>query len=295
MRLNNALLVNNRLADHGIERMQLSRLLDVHGFDSNFGWPTETGASAAFDTPPAGYDTRLYCVDWLNYVAALSLLRSLDPTKPLFDTEMHISSATKWRHRIIDDAGARATGLKVLLAVVLGQAGHFMWLWARNRRGGALDAECSGTFSKRCEMQAKWFAHSVLTQPRGFASYARSALLAHTHLPTLSQFAKALLIAPRPEKSVSSRETFDHFVFAYASMVIASVVYKSAKKRMRSAFFLSTSIFSRTLAMNSERTCSSSTLQWGESAGNQWAASLNQATATDNSSIFSCLPSSLLK
>ncbi len=191
MRLNNALLLDNRLADHGVDRAALARLMDVHAFDSNFGWPTEGGSAASFDSPPAGYDTRIYCIDWLNYVAALSLLRGFDPAKPLLDTEMHTTSATKWRHHVGDDAGARATRLKVLLAAVLGQSGHFMWLWSRNRKGGALDATCGpGSFGRRCVAQAKWFAVSLLSQPRAFDSYAQATLLVRTHLPTLSLFAK---------------------------------------------------------------------------------------------------------
>lgn len=197
MRLNNALFLNNRLADHGMDRSALGRLMDVHGFDSNFGWATETGASAAFDTPPASYDTRLYCVDWLNYVGTLSLLRGLDPTKPLFDAEMHISSATKWRHRIVDEAGARATRLKVLLAAVLGQAGHFMWLWGRNRKGGALDADCSATFGKRCEIQAKWFAASLLAQPRAFDAYAQAfPSSVDPHPPLALRSSSSLTLSP---------------------------------------------------------------------------------------------------
>ncbi len=42
-------------------------------------------------------------------------------TGPRF--ELVWRSATKWRHRVLDEAGARAVRLKVLLAAVLGQAG----------------------------------------------------------------------------------------------------------------------------------------------------------------------------
>ena len=189
MRLNNALLVNARLADHGVDRSALARLMDVHGFDSNFGFDTEDGGSLAFDTAVDGYDTRRYAIDWLNYFAGLTLLRSLDPHKPLFDAEMHIFSATKWRRRVVDAAGARAVRLKVLLARVLGQAGHFVWLWARNRQGNAVDDACRHTFSAHCAVQARWFAVSLLTQPRAFDAYARAVLDAHSHQDVLMRLA----------------------------------------------------------------------------------------------------------
>lgn len=108
MRLNNALLLNARLADHGMDRSALAARMDVHGFDSNFGFASESGQSSAFDSPVESYDTRRYCIDWLNYYGSLTLLRSFDETKPLFDSEMHLSSATKWRKNVVDDAGARA-------------------------------------------------------------------------------------------------------------------------------------------------------------------------------------------
>ena len=79
MRLNNRLLLNALLADHGIDCAALARLLDVHGFDSNFGFPSEDGVATSFDAPIEAYDTRRYTVDWLNYAASLTLLRSFDP------------------------------------------------------------------------------------------------------------------------------------------------------------------------------------------------------------------------
>lgn len=44
MRLNNNLLLNARVADHGMDRGALARLMSINGYDSNFGWPTEDGA-----------------------------------------------------------------------------------------------------------------------------------------------------------------------------------------------------------------------------------------------------------
>ena len=70
-----------------------------------------SGHSSAFDSPVEGYDTRRYAIDWLNYFASLTLLRSLDEAKPLFDAEMHLSSATRWRRNVVDDTAARGVRL----------------------------------------------------------------------------------------------------------------------------------------------------------------------------------------
>lgn len=90
MRLNNALLLDPRIADHGIDRSSLARVLDIHGFDSNYGFPSQNGHATSFDTPTESYDTRHYIIDWLNYYGALTLLRSMDPSKPLFDAYVPI-------------------------------------------------------------------------------------------------------------------------------------------------------------------------------------------------------------
>ena len=47
MCLNNNLLLNARVADHGMDRGALARLMSINGYDSNFGWPTEDGGRAA--------------------------------------------------------------------------------------------------------------------------------------------------------------------------------------------------------------------------------------------------------
>lgn len=77
-------------------------------------------------------------------------------------------------------------GLKVLLAAALGSAGHFMWLWGRNRKGAALDDACAVSFSRHCTAQAHWFAVSLLSQPRAFAAHAHATLLSRTHQPVFS-------------------------------------------------------------------------------------------------------------
>ena len=136
-------------------------------------------------------DTRVYCVDWLNYLTSLTLLRSMDPTKPLFDAEMHIFSATKWRKRIVDGDAARAVGLKVLFAAVLGQSGHMVWLWSRNRQGVSVEQGCKKLFDSKCANAARWSAVSMLSQPRGFNAYMRATLLARTYVEDLAALAQA--------------------------------------------------------------------------------------------------------
>ena len=86
----------------------------MRSYDSNFGFATSDGLSSSFDHPPRRYDTRRYCVDWLNQAASLSLARATAPEQPLFDSEFHVVSANKWRVRATTAAAARSIRLKVV-------------------------------------------------------------------------------------------------------------------------------------------------------------------------------------
>ena len=233
MRLNNALLLDPRIADHGIDRSALARLLDLHAFDSNFGFPSQSGAATSFETASDLYDTRRYAIDWLNTLGSLTFLRSLDASKPAFNAcvhphqryalfapsvharpmhnlsltvalallllticrrELHIFSATKWRKRILDADAARAVRLKVLFAATLGEAGHMVWVWSRNRQGVSVDPACTKNFDSKCAINARWSAMAMQTQPRGFAAYMRAMLLVQAHI---TDFARLAAVPPK--------------------------------------------------------------------------------------------------
>ena len=191
MRLNNDLLLNARIADHGMDRSALTTLFDVSAFDSNFGWAAERGESSSFHTPGATYDTRRYSVDWLNYFASVTLLRGLAPSKPLFDAEFHVASATRWRRRIVDDDGGRSVSLKVVLAAAFGQGAHMAWLWARDLNGDLFDARCNRHFDDYCAHRGRWFAASMQTQPRVLDAYVRASLLTQLYARTFARIAQA--------------------------------------------------------------------------------------------------------
>ena len=82
----------------------------------------------------------------------------------------------------------------MLLAAALGQAGHFVWLWGRSRQGEPLDAGCQHDFDRHCAAQARWFAVSLLSQPRVFDAYARAGALVRAHAP---DFIRLVRLVPR--------------------------------------------------------------------------------------------------
>ena len=136
----------------GIDRWALAQLLDLHGTDTRPAPPAE-GYSFLWRYPGMAYD----------------LQRSLDPSKPIYDSEWHGVQTVFYQNGDLPGAYLNAA---LWFSYLHGMDANMMWWWSR-----------SGT-----EPEAKWFEGSLLTQPQLLDAFGRNSIEVQRHAGLITAF-----------------------------------------------------------------------------------------------------------
>jgi hypothetical protein len=157
---------------NGINRSALVALQTINGNDAGLR-PSSSAVGQngkPYHKPDAGtplYNATRYFGDWLDFSAGYTLQRSIDPTKPVYNTEWHGAGTLSWRdealsHEYIDFA--------VWLGLYHGEAMNVAWYLPRD-----------GLLPQQPLQFNDSFAGSFGTQPAATDAYLRALLDASAH------------------------------------------------------------------------------------------------------------------
>lgn len=179
--------------DHGIDQEALRIIVeDVCGCD---GRPL-----------PVSMDGEEYASSWISESISFDFMKSLTPSKPIYDSEWHSVEGISFRG---PNVPARHIRGMLWLNFLHGMRASTIWYWGRNnsyaRRGGA-----------------KWFPHSLLTQPQLLDAYGRTSLelrrLANYIIKFSQTERKVRILYSKTSAILDDRNYFSQVVNSYQAL-----------------------------------------------------------------------------
>lgn len=158
------------LGGFGINRTSLIPLQTINGNDAGMAPRTALGQNNRPYLPNhdiATYNLSSYYSDWLSYSAGYALQRSLDPSKPVYNTESHYQSTLAWRTEGTDP---NYIDFAVWLGLFHGEAMDVAWYFPRR-----------GLWPESANQFGPSFPGSFGTDPAATDAYLRSNLIASAH------------------------------------------------------------------------------------------------------------------
>lgn len=175
MKINNDGQPFGRAHTDGIDRPRLSEFYELHGCDTR----ALASSESHFSFPQ--YPPNFYAFDWLSVSGSYSFMRSLDPSKPVIESEWHTVSTVTFRTPELSPQHMSACAV---LAHCHGLASNEIWYWGRK------DWLPNSTVSK--EFGGADFAFSLSAQAQAFNAYLR------THAEANALAADIVAVATQP-------------------------------------------------------------------------------------------------